>query len=63
MYRRAIKGVAHKHNYQATFMANPYLDQAGNGMHLHVSFYDAQGNNLLAKDQQKPLLNAVAGCL
>ncbi len=63
LYRRAIKGVAHKHNYQATFMAKPYLDQAGNGMHLHVSFYDAQGNNLLAKDQQKPLLNAVAGCL
>jgi glutamine synthetase len=62
-YRRAIKGVAHKHNYQATFMAKPYLNQAGNGMHLHVSFYDEKGNNLLAQDQQKPLLNAVAGCL
>ena len=63
LYRRAIKGVAHKHDYQATFMAKPYLNQAGNGMHLHVSFYDAQGNNLLAENQQKPLLNAVAGCL
>ena len=62
-YRRIIKGVALKHNQQATFMAKPYRDQAGNGMHLHISFYDREGNNLLIKDEQRPLLHTVAGCL
>lgn len=32
-------------------------------MHVHVSLYDRDGNNLLATDQQRPLRHAVAGCL
>ena len=31
------KGVAIKHGLTATFMAKPYLDQPGNGMHVHFS--------------------------
>jgi glutamine synthetase len=43
-------------------MAKPYLQYPGSGMHIHVSLYDAAGNNLLAQDQQQ-LRHAVAGCL
>jgi glutamine synthetase len=49
-YKRAAKGVALKHGCEATFMAKPWADQAGNGFHVHVSFNDAAGNNLCAAD-------------
>jgi glutamine synthetase len=49
-YKRAAKGVALRHGCEATFMAKPWADQAGNGFHVHVSFNDAAGNNLCAAD-------------
>ena len=60
-YRRVVKGVAHKHGLQATFMAKPYLEEAGNGLHVHISLPDKNGQNLFS--QKERLLNAVAGCL
>lgn len=49
-YKRAAKGVALKHGAEATFMAKPWADQAGNGFHVHMSFNDAAGNNLCAAE-------------
>ncbi|MDR7116738.1 glutamine synthetase family protein [Caulobacter sp. BE254] len=49
-YKRAAKGVALRHGCEATFMAKPWADQAGNGFHVHVSFNDAAGNNLCAAE-------------
>lgn len=64
MYKRLVKGVAAKHGMIASFMAKPFADQAGNGMHLHVSMADAQGKNAYASDdpQGSPLLlHAIGG--
>ncbi|NWA84489.1 glutamine synthetase family protein [Pseudomonas sp. D2002] len=63
LFCRSTRGVALKHGYRASFMAKPYLQFPGSGMHVHVSLYDAAGNNLLAAHQQQPLRHAVAGCL
>jgi glutamine synthetase len=66
MLKRAIKGVARKHGRHATFMAKPFGDSAGNGMHVHFSVIDAEGNNVFdnGTDEGGPLLrHAVAGCL
>jgi len=52
-YKRLVKGVANKHGLQACFMAKPFGDQAGSGLHLHVSLADDQGNNLYASDDPK----------
>lgn len=49
-YKRAAKGVALRHGCEATFMAKPWADQAGNGFHVHVSFNDAAGKNLCAAE-------------
>ncbi|WP_339460520.1 glutamine synthetase family protein [Pseudomonas sp. EA_105y_Pfl2_R69] len=62
LFCRSTRGVALKHGHRASFMAKPYLQYPGSGMHIHVSLYDAAGNNLLAQDQQQ-LRHAVAGCL
>ncbi|HUE93847.1 glutamine synthetase family protein [Pseudomonas sp.] len=63
LFCRSTRGVALKHGHRASFMAKPYLQYPGSGMHIHVSLYDEAGNNLLAQDQQQPLRHAVAGCL
>ncbi len=66
MLRRAIKALARKHGLRATFMAKPFGDLAGNGMHVHCSLLDQQGNNAFAGAgaQGNTLLHeAVAGCL
>ncbi len=46
MFKHAVKGVVRKHGLQATFMAKPYLDQAGSGMHMHISLQDKAGRNV-----------------
>ena len=63
LFCRSTRGVALKHGYRASFMAKPYLQHPGSGMHVHVSLYDGVGNNLLAVNQQQPLRHAIAGCL
>ncbi|MGH8354366.1 MAG: glutamine synthetase family protein [Pseudomonas sp.] len=63
LFCRSSRGVALKHGYRASFMSKPYLHAPGSGMHVHVSLYDAAGNNLLAANRQQALRHAVAGCL
>ena len=62
-YKRLVKGAANKHGLQACFMAKPFGDQAGSGMHLHVSLADAEGNNLYASEDPEgtPLLKHSIG--
>jgi len=45
LLRRAVKAVAEKHGMAATFMAKPFLDRAGSGMHVHISLVDDTGAN------------------
>jgi glutamine synthetase len=48
LLQRLVRNVALRHGMEATFMAKPYPDGAGSGLHFHVSLLDAQGNNLFA---------------
>ncbi|MBC7770458.1 MAG: glutamine synthetase [Phycisphaerales bacterium] len=64
LYKRAAKGCALRHGYEATFMAKPFADLAGSGMHLHVSVNDKAGKNIFAseKPEGEPVLaHAVGG--
>jgi glutamine synthetase len=47
-FKRIVKGVALRHGLEATFMAKPYADMAGSGMHAHVSVLDESGRNVFA---------------
>lgn len=62
-YKRMVKAVAARHGMEATFMAKPFEDQAGSGMHLHVSMLDKDGNNAFASDdpQGTPMLRHAIG--
>jgi glutamine synthetase len=50
MFKRVLRGVAQKHGLIACFMAKPFTERAGSGLHVHVSLNDAQGRNLFASD-------------
>ena len=50
MYKRIAKGVAATMGCEATFMAKPFADRAGSGLHLHVSVNDASGANIFASE-------------
>lgn len=49
LLKRVIKSVAYDHEMDTTFMAKPYHDQAGNGMHVHISL-ERDGQNTFAPD-------------
>ncbi|MEH6549821.1 MAG: glutamine synthetase family protein [Pseudomonadales bacterium] len=48
LLKRIIKGTARKNGSVATFMAKPFPDIDGSGLHVHLSLYDSQGNNVFA---------------
>lgn len=66
IFRRLVRAVARKHGMSATFMAKPYADYPGNGMHAHVSVLDATGRNIFDDGGDEPsarLKHAIAGTL
>ena len=48
MLRRLVTEVARKHGLKASFMAKPFIDVAGNGLHVHVSMLDRAGKNIFS---------------
>jgi len=48
LLKRLIKGVALNQSMGATFMAKPFPEVPGSGLHIHVSVYDRDGNNVFA---------------
>jgi glutamine synthetase len=66
LFKMLVKGLARKHGFAASFMAKPYEDYAGSGMHTHFSVLDADGVNIFDDGGPKgtpALRHAIAGCL
>lgn len=66
LFKSLIRGMARKHGMAATFMAKPFADDAGNGMHVHFSVLDHHGQNVFdngGSEGTEILLSAIAGCL
>ncbi|MGD2130481.1 MAG: glutamine synthetase family protein [Lysobacterales bacterium] len=52
LLKRAVKAAAAANDMGATFMAKPFAETAGSGMHLHVSLVDDSGNNVFAGESR-----------
>lgn len=65
LMKRAVRGVARRHDIDATFMAKPYGNKSGNGLHVHFSILDKKGNNIFAGKNKKgsPFLRYAIGGL
>ncbi|MEM1411456.1 MAG: glutamine synthetase family protein [Pseudomonadota bacterium] len=48
LLKRAVKAAAKKNGFAASFMAKPFGEHAGCGLHVHVSVVDKDGNNIFS---------------
>jgi glutamine synthetase len=53
LLKRVIKAVARKHGCVACFMAKPFEEEAGSGLHIHMSLVDKQGKNYFSQGKAK----------
>ncbi|WP_394196379.1 glutamine synthetase family protein [Litoreibacter albidus] len=66
LFKILTRGLARKHGFAASFMAKPYAEHSGTGMHTHFSVLDVDGNNIFDNggDEGTPALrHAIAGCI
>ncbi len=66
LFKMLVRGLARKHGMAASFMAKPYEDYAGSGLHVHFSLIDQDGNNAFADgsfEGTSLLKEAIAGCV
>ena len=66
LFKMLVKGLARKHGFAASFMAKPYEDYAGSGLHMHFSVLDKDGNNIFDDGTElgsDALRHAIQGCL
>jgi len=63
--KRILRAQARAHGVTACFMAKPFEDYAGSGMHFHVSLHDEKGTNVFAEPESGQwndmLLHALGG--
>jgi len=50
LLQQIVKAAARANGFDATFMAKPYVDRAGNGLHIHFSLLDESGRNIFDDD-------------
>ena len=66
LFKLLVKGLARRHGFAASFMAKPYPDCSGSGLHMHFSVLDREGNNVFGDGSEtgsEVLHHAIAGCL
>jgi glutamine synthetase len=66
LLKRLVKNIAYDHEMDTTFMAKPYPNQAGNGLHVHISILDQDGNNIFKSEDpatNDPLRHAIGGII
>ncbi|MEI9888730.1 MAG: glutamine synthetase family protein [Rhizomicrobium sp.] len=62
--KQIVKAAAFATGFQATFMAKPFPDRIGSGMHVHTSMVDRQGRNIFddgTAEGSEALRHAVGG--
>ena len=66
LFKMLVKGLARRHGFAASFMAKPYDNWPGNGMHMHFSMLNDDGKNVFdngGPEGSALMKAAVAGCL
>lgn len=64
LLKRIVEACARKNQMRASFMAKPFLEEAGSGLHAHISVLDKNSDNIFGLEGGKKLLEgAVAELL
>ncbi|MEX0709109.1 MAG: glutamine synthetase family protein [Woeseia sp.] len=52
LLKRAVKAVARQHGFVACFMAKPFAEDSGSGLHIHMSLVDSKGRNYFSQGKE-----------
>ena len=66
LFKILVRRLARAHGMAASFMAKPYAEASGSGLHLHASLIDAEGRNIFddgGPEGTPALRHAIAGVL
>jgi glutamine synthetase len=66
LFKRIVRGLARKHGFAASFMAKPYGERSGSGLHVHFSLLDSKGKNVFddgSNDGSITMRHAVGGLI
>lgn len=66
LFKRIVRGLARKHGFAASFMAKPYGERSGSGLHVHFSLLDSKGRNVFddgSNDGSTTMRSAVGGLI
>ncbi len=61
LFKMLVKGLARRHGFAASFMAKPYPDYSGNGLHTHFSVINDLGENVFSNGGAEGLAHIDAG--
>jgi glutamine synthetase len=53
LLKRAVKAAARNHGFIACFMAKPFEEDSGSGLHIHMSLVDKDGKNYFSQGREK----------
>jgi len=62
--KQVVKAAARATGFEATFMAKPYPNRSGSGLHVHVSVLDEKGRNIFdngTREGSEVLRHAIGG--
>jgi glutamine synthetase len=62
--KQIVKAAARSQGFEATFMAKPYAEHPGSGLHIHLSIADETGRNIFddcSEEGSQRLRHAIAG--
>ena len=59
LFKYVVKQIAQQHGLRATFMPKPYMGEAGNGMHIHLSLAQDGKNAFDVHDADPPVHSAL----
>jgi glutamine synthetase len=52
LLKRVVKAAARKHGFVASFMAKPFAEESGCGLHVHMSLVDGHGKNYFSQGKE-----------
>ena len=52
LLKRIVKAIARQHGFIACFMAKPFAEDSGNGLHVHMSLVDRSGKNYFSQGKE-----------
>ncbi len=63
LLKRCVKAAALECGFRACFMAKPFAESSGSGLHIHLSLEDGEGQNVLAGGDrgERVLRHAISG--